>query len=175
MQYTLAQAIEILERTPRVLSALLGNLSDDWAKRNEGGESWSPYDVLGHLIHGERKDWVERMKRILESGVAKPFEPFDRFAMFEESKGKTTSDLLAEFSELRKANIAVLRQLYADDSVLELRGMHPALGEVSMRNLLSTWVVHDLGHLAQIARVMASQYESEVGPWKAYLPILTRK
>ena len=115
------------------------------------------------------------MKRILESGVAKPFEPFDRFAMFEESKGKSMSDLLKEFSELRKANIAVLRQLYADDSVLELRGMHPALGEVSMRNLLSTWVVHDLGHLAQIARVMASQYESEVGPWKAYLPILTRK
>ena len=175
MEYTLAQSIEILERTPGVLSALLGNLSDDWAKRNEGGESWSPYDVLGHLIHGERKDWIERMKRILESGVAKPFEPFDRFAMFEESKGKSMSDLLKEFSELRKANIDVLRQLYADDSVLELRGMHPALGEVSMRNLLSTWVVHDLGHLAQIARVMASQYESEVGPWKAYLPILTRK
>ncbi len=175
MEYTLPQAIEILERTPGVLSALLGNLSDDWANKNEGGETWSPYDVLGHLIHGERKDWIERMKRILESGVAKPFEPFDRFAMFEESKGKTINDLLNEFRELRKANIVLLRQHYADDSVLELRGMHPALGEVSMRNLLSTWVVHDLGHLAQIARVIASQYESEVGPWKEYLPVLTRK
>lgn len=175
MQYTLPQAIDILDRTPAVLSALLGNLSEDWTNQNEGGETWSPYDVLGHLIHGERKDWIDRMKRILESGVAKPFEPFDRFAMFEESKGKSLSDLLNEFSELRKANIASLRQLYTDDTVLELHGMHPALGEVSMRNLLSTWVVHDLGHLAQIARVMASQYESEVGPWKEYLPILTRK
>ena len=172
MNYTKEQAIEILERTPVVLSALLSGISDDWVMNNEGAETFSPYDVVGHLIHGEKTDWVVRAKLILEHGTAKPFEPYDRFAQYEESKGKSLQQLLDEFDEIRKRNIAWFQSCQVTEEDLERKGMHPVLGEVSLRNLLSTWVVHDLTHIAQVTRVMAKQYKGEMGPWPEFFRIL---
>ena len=172
MNYTKEQAIEILERTPVVLSALLSGISDDWVMNNEGAETFSPYDVVGHLIHGEKTDWVVRAKLILEYGTAKPFEPYDRFAQYEESKGKSLQQLLNEFAEIRKQNIAWFRSCELTEEDLERKGMHPVLGEVTLRNLLSTWVVHDLTHIAQVTRVMAKQYKAEMGPWPEFFRIL---
>lgn len=172
MNYSKEQAIEILERTPAVLKSLLANISHDWVMNNEGADTFSPYDVVGHLIHGEKTDWIVRAKIILEHGVSKPFDPYDRFAQYEESKDKSLQQLLDEFEMTRRENVAWLqsRQLTEDD--LERTGMHPVLGEVTLRNLLSTWVVHDLTHIAQITRVMAKQYKEEMGPWPQFFRIL---
>ena len=172
MKYNKEQAIEILERTPAVLSSLLNSISSNWVMNNEGPETFSPYDVVGHLIHGERTDWVVRAKLILEHGTAKPFAPYDRFAQYEESKGKTLEQLLDEFAEIRSQNINWLKELPLTEQDLERKGKHPVLGEVTLRNLLSTWVVHDLTHLAQITRVMAKQYKEEMGPWPEFFRIL---
>ena len=173
MNYSKEQAIEILERTPAVLKSLLANISTDWVMNNEGPETFSPYDVVGHLIHGEKTDWVVRAKIILQHGVSRPFDPYDRFAQFEESKGKNLQQLLKEFEEIRKQNIAWLQSCQLTENDLERKGMHPVLGEVSLRNLLSTWVVHDLTHIAQITRVMAKQYKEEMGPWPEFFRILS--
>jgi uncharacterized damage-inducible protein DinB len=172
MKYSLEKSYEILERTPAVLKTLLSNLHDDWVMNNEGPETFSPYDVIGHLIHGEKTDWAARTKMILEFGLSKPFEPYDRFAQYEENKGKTLAQLLDEFEKLRKENLAWLKSLNLSETDLDKKGMHPKLGEVTLRNLLSTWVVHDLTHIAQITRVMAKQYKAEMGPWPEFFRIL---
>ena len=172
MKYSIENSIEILERTPAVLKALLSNLSEDWIINNEGPETFSPYDVIGHLIHGEKTDWVIRAKIILESGLSKPFTPWDRFAQFEESNGKTLLQLLNEFEIIRNGNVVWLKSLNLTETDLDKKGMHPKLGDVTLRNLLSTWVVHDLTHIAQITRVMAKQYKGEMGPWPEFFRIL---
>lgn len=172
MKFNLDQTIEVLERTPLLLEALLKDLSSDWTMTNEGGETWSPYDVVGHLIHGEKTDWIKRLEIILSEEDNKTFEPFDRFAQFEESKGKTMNQLLTEFRELRNSNLQTLKAKNISNNDFDKKGLHPALGEATLVNLLSTWAVHDLNHLSQISRVMAKQYKNEVGPWIEYLPIL---
>jgi hypothetical protein len=172
MQFDLDQAIALLSRTPSVLKALLADLPPEWTQNNEGRETWSPYDVLGHLIHGERADWIPRTRIILEDGEARPFDPFDRFAQFTESQSRTLEELIAEFAVLRERSLDALRELKIGATELEKTGQHPALGRVKLKELLATWVAHDLDHLGQIARTMAKQYTREVGPWKAYLSIL---
>ena len=172
MDFKLEQAIEILKRTPATLNSLLHDLPEPWLLQNEGPETWSPYDVVGHLIHGEETDWIPRAKIILEHGETRPFEPFDRVAMFEKSKGKSIAELLDTFARLRENNLRELQMLNLTPTLLEKRGRHPELGIVTLRQLLATWVVHDLGHVRQVVRVMAKQYREEVGPWKAYLSIL---
>jgi DinB superfamily len=172
MQFSIPGSIEILERTPAVLKTLLAGLSEEWIISNEGEDTFSPFDVMGHLIHGEKTDWAPRTKIILESGLSKPFTPWDRFAQIEESKGKNLQQLLDEFETLRKDNIHWLQSQNINESDLDKKGMHPQLGEVTLRNLLSTWVVHDLTHIAQITRVMAKQYKEEMGPWPEFFRIL---
>ena len=172
MEFELAQAIEVLRRTPATLNALLRDLPEPWLVQNEGSETWNPYDVIGHLIHGEETDWIPRAKIILEHGEAKAFEPFDRVAMFEESKGKSIVELLDTFAQLRAENLRELRSLNLTPDLLDKRGRHPELGVVTLKQLLSTWVVHDLGHIRQIVRVISKQYGEAVGPWRAYLSIL---
>lgn len=165
----------LLSRTPSVLEILLSGLPDELLFSNEGGESWSPFDIVGHLIHGEKTDWIPRMEIILAQNPGSVFEPFDRFAQFEASKGKSIHQLLKEFRSLREANLAVLTAKNLQPYHLELKGFHPALGEVTLAQLLSTWTVHDLNHIAQIARVIAFQRKDDVGPWKAYLGILAKE
>jgi hypothetical protein len=172
--FDLEEAVLVLERTPRTLDAWLRGLPECWTTCNEGPETFSAYDVVGHLIHGERTDWIPRLEHILELGDREAFEPFDRFAQYEASRGKSLADLLDELAELRGTSLARLRACDIDDAKLALRGRHPELGHVTVRHLLATWVVHDLGHVAQIARVMSKRWSSEVGPWKPYLPVLTR-
>lgn len=172
MQYNLNEAVTILSRTPEVLNSLLKNLPEDWVKNNEGADTWSPYDVVGHMVHGERKDWTERMNIILSDAEDKTFQPFDRFAQLTESKGKSMEILLEDFAILRARNLLLLQEANITDADLDKKGIHPALGEVTLRQLLSTWVVHDLNHTAQITRVMAKQYKENVGPWQEYLRIL---
>jgi len=172
MEFDLHKTLEILERTPGVLDSLLGGLSQNWTDNNEGSESWSPFDVLGHLVHGERTDWLPRMELILSEKEDKTFEPFDRFAQFRHSKGKTAQELLDEFRALRTRNLEAVRARNLTPEELRLKGFHPSLGEASLSALLAAWTVHDLNHLAQISRVMAWQYREAVGPWKAYLGIL---
>lgn len=172
MKFKITQAIEILERTPSTLGTLLDGLSEEWTENNEGEESWSPYDVVGHLIHGEKTDWIKRLEIVLADDGNKIFEPFDRFAQFEESKGKTLNQLLAEFKDIRTENLQYLKSKNLNGNDFHKKGIHPALGEATLENLLSTWVVHDLNHLSQISRVMAKQYKNSVGPWVEYLPIL---
>ena len=174
MEFQLQQSIEILERTPKTLRSLLEGLSDPWLLNNEGPETFSPFDVVGHLIHGEETDWIPRTKIILEHGESRPFTPFDRFAFYETSKGKSLSELLATFQKLREQNVQALKGLKLTPEQLDLKGTHPELGRVTLRQLLATWATHDLGHLGQIARVMAKQYGSEVGPWKEFISILKR-
>lgn len=171
MTFNLEKSIEILERTPHVLQTMLKNISKEWVFQNEGGETWSVYDVIGHLIHGEKTDWIPRTEIILSNTPNKVFQPFDRFAQFEDSKGASLEQLLEEFKILRAKNIEYLRSKNITDN-LEEKGIHPSFGEVNLSQLLSTWVVHDLNHIAQISRVMAKQYKSEVGPWIEYLRIL---
>ena len=171
-KFDLNQSIEILSTTPVILKTWLTGLSDEWINSNRGGESWSPYDIMGHLIHGEKTDWIPRAKIIL-SNAAGVFEPFDRFAQFENSRGKTLHDLLHEFHTLRVANIRELRQLPIPEN-LDRTANHPELGQVTLHELLSAWTVHDLGHISQISQTMAYQYKPEVGPWnrKDYLKVL---
>jgi hypothetical protein len=168
----LEQWLEILERTPDVLEALLANLSDAWTTGTEGPDTWSPYDVVGHLIHGERTDWVPRMEIILSDRTDRKFVPFDRFAQFRESAGQPLADLLAEFRRLRVGNLAHLRARQLTSVDLARTGTHPAFGHVTLRQLLATWTAHDLDHLMQISRVMAKQIGHEVGPWVEYLKVL---
>ena len=172
MHFHLLQALAVLSKTPDVLRSLLANLSDDWVRSNYGPNTFSPFDVVGHLIHGERTDWMVRARVILEQGEEHPFEPFDRYAMFEASKGKTIGELLDTFAALRAQNLEDLRALHLAPDQLALRGTHPELGAVTLQQLLATWVVHDFNHLHQIAKAMAFQYRHEVGPWRAYLSIL---
>ncbi len=173
-QFQLDEAIAILERTPDTFRALLATLPEAWITSDEGPDTFTAFDNLGHLIHGERADWIARARIILEQGENRRFEPFDRFAHKRDSAGKTLAQLLDEFAALRAANLKILRGWQLTEEQLELTGEHPALGEVTLRQLLATWAVHDLGHLAQTARVMAKRYRSDVGPWQEYLPILTR-
>jgi hypothetical protein len=172
MKYTFEVSCQILERTPSVLRELLSGLDDGWIMNNEGPETFSPYDVVGHLIHGEKTDWATRAKIILEFGLSRPFTPWDRFAQYEESKGKTLDQLLRQFKKVRMENVSWLKSLNLTEADLEKKGMHPSLGEVTLRNLLATWVVHDLTHIAQITRVMAKQYKEEMGPWPEFFRIL---
>src|SRR5215471_8450393 len=158
MEFNLDEAMAALSRTPATLKALLDGLPRNWIENNEGPDTWSPYDVIGHLVHGERTDWIPRAKIILEYGEARPFDPFDRFAQFEENKGKTIGELLDEFAALRQQSLATLRELNISDEDLERTGQHPGLGKVMLKELLATWVAHDLDHVAQIARTMAKQY-----------------
>ena len=174
MQFELNRAIEILERTPGTFRALLDGLPDNWTAPNEGPETFSAFDNLGHLIHGERTDWIPRARIILEQGENRRFEPYDRFAQYRESQGKSVGQLLDEFADLRAQNLTTLREWRLTDRELALEGEHPGLGTVTMRQLLSAWVVHDLGHIAQTARVMAKQFREAMGPWTAYLPVVTR-
>ena len=172
MDFELSQAIEILQRTPATLNSLLRDLPEPWLVQNEGPQTWSPYDVIGHLIHGEETDWMARARIILEHGETRAFESFDRVAMFEESKGKSIVELLDIFAQLRAENVRELQSMNLTSDLLNKRGRHPELGVVTLRQLLSTWVVHDLGHIRQIVCVMSKQYREAVGPWKAYLSIL---
>jgi hypothetical protein len=174
MRFDLVAAGAVLERTPATLETLLGGLPEAWTESNEGPDTFSPFDVVGHLIHGERTDWIPRARIILAQEPGRTFEPYDRFAQFQESRGKPLAHLLGELAELRAANLVTLRGWQLTDRELILEGMHPELGPVSLRQLLATWVAHDLSHLGQIARVMARQYREEVGPWRAYLPLLDR-
>ena len=171
MKYKVNEAIRILERTPLVLKSLLSELDDSWIFNNEGAETWSPFDIVGHLIHGEKTDWLPRIKIIL-SDNDKHFHAFDRFAQFEKSKGKTINELLSEFKILRIENIKLLQSFNISETDLEKTGIHPEFGLVTLRQHLSTWVVHDLTHLSQITRVMAKQYKPETGPWIKYFPKL---
>lgn len=172
MEFNLNKALEVLERTPNVLKILLQNISIDWTNQNEGENTWSPFDVVGHLIHGEITDWVPRTEIILSNAANKTFVPFDRFAQFENSKGKTLEELLDTFAQLRSENLDKLRAMNISESDLQKEGTHPELGQVTLKQLLSAWTVHDLGHIAQISRVMAKQYTAEVGVWTQYLAIL---
>ena len=172
MEFSLDLVLETLSRTPHVLQRLLRDLPDEWAKSNEGPQTWSPFDVVGHLIHGERTDWVPRARIILQEGTSRTFEPFDRFAQYEAGKGKTLNELLDTFAELRRQNVEEVKGMSLSLSDLELRGVHPELGEVTLEELLATWMVHDLSHIGQIVEVMARQFGEAVGPWRAYLPEL---
>ncbi len=174
MNFTLDAAIPVLRQTPQTLRALLATLPPDWIHATEGPETWSPFDVVGHLIHGERTDWIPRARIILAQGDERTFTPFDRFAQFEESRGKSLDALLDSFARERAANIALLESWQLTDAQLALEGVHPAFGAVTLRQLLATWVTHDLNHIAQIVRVMAKQYRTAVGPWRQYLSILDR-
>ncbi len=172
MEFSIIKSIEILKRTPDTLSILIDGLSQEWTSTNEGKDTWSVYDVIGHLIHGDKTDWLIRAELILSENEMKTFSPFDRFAQFEESKGKTLKDLLVEFKAIRTANLLRLKQLNITDTDYNKIGIHPAFGVVSLSQLISAWVVHDLDHISQIARVMAKQYKEEVGHWVEYLKIL---
>ena len=172
MTHDLSHTLAVLTRTPAALDALLRDLPDDWTAANEGANSWSPIQIVGHLIHGERTDWMPRLRRVLDSGESQPFDPFDRLGHINESQGKQLDALLDEFARLRSENLRQLRALNLGDADLARRGTHPALGAVTVSQLLATWAVHDLTHLHQISRVMAHQYREAVGPWIAYLGVL---
>jgi hypothetical protein len=169
--FDLYDAVAVLERTPATLTMLLDGLPDIWIRATEGDRTWSPYDVIGHLIHGERTDWMPRARHIL-AGKTDPFEPFDRTDQFRESKTKTLNDLLATFADLRSENLAALKQMNLRREDLQKPGLHPELGPVTLGQLLATWVAHDLDHIGQIARTMAKVYKDATGPWNAYLSIL---
>jgi len=174
MDFDLTAGIAILERTPATFRAMLAGLPPAWTDADEGPETWSPYVIVGHLIHGERTDWMARARIILAQGPERRFEPYDRFAQFHESRGKSLADLLDELERLRAENLAALAGWRLTDAQLALEGEHPEFGAVTLRQLLATWVAHDLGHVAQTARVMAKQYRDAVGPWRAYLPVMDR-
>ena len=174
MEFQLTHAVEILERTPAAFRALLGGLPEAWTDPNEGPDTFSAFDNVGHLIHGERTDWVPRAQIILAQGANRRFEPYDRFAQYRESEGKSLAELLEEFARLRAGNLVTLRAWELTDRELALAGDHPGLGRVTLQQLLAAWVAHDLGHVAQTARVLAKQYREAVGPWRAYLPVLDR-
>jgi hypothetical protein len=174
MDFDLTQAIPVLERTPATLRTLLDGLPSAWTDANEGPDTWSPFDVVGHLIHGERADWIPRARMILEEVRSRAFEPFDRFAQFRDIEGMSLAELLDEFERLRAKSLGTLKGWQLTDAQLSLEGEHPVFGAVTLRQLLATWTAHDVSHLAQIARVMAKQYRDAVGPWRAYLPVMDR-
>ena len=174
MEFILEEAIPVLERTPAVLSALLEDVPEAWLDAREGPEAWSPGEIVGHLINGERTDWIPRARIILEQRPDRRFTPYDRFAQFHESEGKSLATLLDEFAAARRDNLQTLADWRLSEGQLALIGEHPEFGRVTLRQLFATWVVHDLGHIAQIARVMAKQYRDAIGPWRAYLPIVDR-
>lgn len=172
MNFQIPQAIEILSQTPSTVKSLLGNLSNDWIYAKIDEESWNAFDIIGHLIHGEETDWIPRAKVILAQGENITFEPFDRFAQFDASKGKTLPELLDCFAELRRKNLETLESWNLTDEQLKLKGIHPELGEVTLKQLLATWAVHDLTHIRHLSIVLAKQYAENVGVWKEYLTIL---
>jgi hypothetical protein len=171
-EFSLAEAVAVLTRTPATVDALLRGLPNIWVRGNEGKDTWSPFDIVGHLIFGERTDWMPRVRTILQNGEARAFDPFDRFAQFKESQGKSLQQLLDEFARLRRENLAALQALNLQQEDMARRGKHPALGVVTLSELLATWAVHDLTHVHQLSRVMAYQYREAVGPWIAYLGVL---
>lgn len=171
-RFSLTEALEVLTRTPAALDALLRGLPDTWTRSNEGTDTWSAFDIVGHLIHGERTDWMPRVRVILENGGARAFTPFDRFAQFTESHGKSMGQLLDEFARLRRENLATLQALNLQEQDLARQGMHKVFGVVTLSELLATWTVHDLTHLHQLSRVLAHQYRDAVGPWIAFLGVL---
>jgi len=172
MAHDLEQTLALIERTPAVLNALLRDLPDGWTMRNEGEKSWSAYDIVGHLIHGEKTDWIPRAKRLLESGESKPFDKFDRFAQERESKGKSLAQLLDEFARLRAESIRQLRELKLQSKDLARKGTHQVLGTVTLSELLASWAAHDLTHLHQLSRVMAHQYREAIGPWTKFMGVM---
>ena len=174
MDFDLQAGIEVLGRTPQALTVLLAGLSPAWTDATEGPDTWSPYVIVGHLIQGERTDWIQRARLILDQGPNRRFTPFDRFAQLRESQGKSLESLCAEFTRLRSENLRTLSGWQLGEAHLSLEGEHPALGHVTLRQLLAAWVAHDLGHMAQVARVMAKQYRDAVGPFRAYLTIMDR-
>ncbi len=174
MDFDLSAGMAVLERTPGTLRAMLAGLPPAWTDATEGPETWSPYVIVGHLIHGERTDWIPRAEIILAQGPERRFTPYDRFAQFRESEGKSLEELLDELARLRAGNLQTLAGWRLTDAQLALEGEHPEFGAVALRQLLATWVAHDLGHVAQAARVMAKQYREAIGPWRAYLPVVDR-
>lgn len=172
MQHNLPHTLSLLSRTPATLHALLKDLPEEWTLQNEGQDTWSAFDIVGHLIHGERTDWMPRAKMILQFGETRAFEPFDRLAQERESQGKSLAELLNEFTRARSESLSELRAWNLRPEDLERSGRHPAFGVVTLSQLLAAWAVHDLTHLHQISRVMAHQYREAVGPWSAYLGVL---
>ncbi len=172
MHFNLEKSLEILERTPQVLTVFLENLAHEWTNNTEGTNTWSAFDIVGHLIHGEKTDWIPRTKLILGSKTPPTFASFDRFAQFDSSKDKNLTALLKEFMILRTKNIEILKTLEITPFTLQKTAFHPQLGEITLAELLATWVTHDLNHIAQISRVMAKQYKDNVGPWVAYIGVL---
>ena len=173
LKFQLQEAIPILDRTPAVISGLLDDLPEDWTRVNEGADTWSPREVVAHLINGERTDWIPRARIILKQGNYRRFDPFDRFADLKTTR--PLKELLEEFDKLRSENVATLRGWNLKEKDMELTGDHPEFGAVTMRQLLATWVVHDLSHIAQITRTMARAYTQAVGPWTAYFRVLQRE
>jgi hypothetical protein len=171
--FVLEEATAILSRTPSTLDAMLRGLPASWILAHEGGETWSPFDVMGHLVHGEQTDWMRRARIILEHGDTRAFDKFDRFAQFTASAGRTLPELLDDFTTLRAANLRELDSLNLTDADLDRAGRHPELGAVTLRQLLATWVAHDLDHVVQVSRVLARQYSDAVGPWRAYLRVIS--
>jgi hypothetical protein len=174
MDFDLSHGVQVLERTPQTLRSMLSGIGAEWFDATEGPDTWSPYVIVGHLIHGERTDWIPRARIVLAQGESRLFAPYDRFAQLHESRGKSLASLLDEFARLRTESLSTLNGWRLTGAQLALEGEHPAFGAVSLRQLLATWVAHDLGHIAQAARVMAKQYRDAVGPWRAYLPVLDR-
>lgn len=172
VKFQLDQAVQVLARTPLTLRAMLGGLDDGWITGNYGDDTFSPFDIVGHLITGEQTDWMARTRLILRHGTSVAFEKYDRYAQFEASRGKSMDELLGEFERLRKSNLQELAALNLMQADMVRRGRHAILGEVTLEQLLATWVAHDLNHVAQIAKAMAAQYQGEVGPWREYLGIL---
>jgi hypothetical protein len=172
MEHNLQLTVSLLTRTPLALNAFLRDLPEEWTFRNEGEQTWTVFDVIGHLIHGERTDWMQRAKRILEFGETRAFDRFDRLAQMRESQGKSLGQLLDEFARVRQENLNELGAMNLRPEDFERRGLHPALGSVTLSQLLATWAAHDLTHLHQISRVMAHQYREAVGPWSAFLGVL---
>lgn len=172
MNFQLEQAVEILSQTPETVKSLLGNLSEDWTGKAPNEDNWSAFDVVGHLIHGEETDWIPRAEIVLAQGANPTFEPFDRFAQFERSKGKTLNELIADFAESRAESLERLRKMDLTQEKLNLKAIHPELGEVTLEQLIATWAVHDLTHIRQIVTVLAAKYTENVGAWKQYLSIL---
>lgn len=173
MRFDLQQSMDVLRRTPATLSAMLGDLDDGWVRATEGRDTFSPFDIVGHLVDGEETDWMERARITLDRGPDPVFTPYDRFRHQRRNAGRTLSSLLEEFAALRAANLEQLKSLELGEAELDLPGRHPSLGPVTLRQLLAAWVVHDLGHIAQVSRVMAKQYRDAIGPWAQFLPVVT--
>ncbi|SMO59098.1 DinB family protein [Melghirimyces algeriensis] len=175
MNFTMSEALEVLESTPQTLEAFLSGLSDDWLRCNEGEGTWNISEVIEHLIEGDKNNWIPRLEFILTEGESQPFPPFDRYSHLRGKSERTMEEKLCEFKTIRMHNTTKLKSLINDEQNLEMTGSHPALGVVKVRELISTWVVHDLTHLAQIVRIMAERYRDDVGPWKEYLGVLKKE